>query len=732
MPVTSKNNTGVDLSGLGFTEVAPEKDSHVDLSELGFTEVKKKNGLSVGSNWQLKQSTPTTSVSVESNAPIPDFGMASHADLAKGQMNAVDNQTPTAVTQFQESVEEKAHREERAAKREADKQRKITATPIAIEDAAKKSLKIKGLDPNNKALLNKEKSKFALEIASGNADVGFDKEGKAGLVTTPGFFESFHDNMMEAINNTKNARDFKDMTVPQRVEFAKKLQQKDPSAYIGVKPTPAGSIGAMTGGAAPTIGLYGAGALTGSLLESAAPATGGLSNLALKPVMSFVMNAGSGANQKGMEGTLSRFNSIKQMHPDMSDEEAMTQAGKGEDVDRLAGIAESALFSKTGNELKMGKSATGNLLKGMAKSGLDVGGKVAAVEGLKDVGHNVEGVTNKSAGDIVKDMGEAFKENAPVGLALHGFMAVLSGAAKVPGMLKSALKYDVVTKMPPEEIHAALNENVKSGAIPPEVAEKAANDLVEFGQTLKKIPDGLSEESKASVAGLILKRDNLKKEAEGKDESANDIHNQEIESINNQIKEIYRTDKPLEHEINPTTGETFKKPTFDNIAAMRVKNLADKISKGKEITDPEELQTEHTFPEEVEKHLNRIVREEKSANRDKENPNTDLTDNVEKYLNDKTKQSEKTKVEIPVSAEKTGVRDESVNPVEQPTAKIEITERTPEEIKTISREPLPIEKIDTKVEIPDYYEKGKKVKAFEARTEYRNMLKHIDNIIKCL
>lgn len=729
MPVVSKDNSGFDPSKYGAVEVpVKEVDTDFDPTKYGATEVKKKNSLSVGADGQLKESVPTTSVS----QPVPDFGMASHSDLAKGQTGAVDNQTPTAVTQFEESVEEKQHREERAAKREADKQRKITATPIAIEDAATKSLKSKGLDPNNKALLNKEKSKFALEIASGNADVGFDKEGKAGLVTTPGFLESFHDNMMDAINTTKNAREFKDMSVPERVDFVKNFEKEVPTPYIGVKPTGLGSVGAMAGGSAPSIGLYGAGALAGAALESIAPETGGLSHIALKPVMSFVMNAGSGANNKGMLGTLARYSELKRKNPGLTDEEAMTEAGKGEDVDRLSGIAETALFSKTGGELKLGKSATGNLLKGMARTGLDVGGKVAAVEGLKDVGHNIEGVTNKSASDIAKDMGEAFKENAPVGFALHGFMAVASGAAKLPGLLKSALKYDVVTKIPPEEIHAALNENVKSGAITPEVAEKAANDLVEFGQTLKKVPDGLSDDSKASVAGLILKRGNLKKEAEGKDESANDINSQEIESINNQIKEIYRTDKPLEHEINPATGETFKKLTFDNIAAMRVKNLADKISKGKEITDPEELQTEHNFPEELEKHLNRIVREEKSSNRDKENPNTDITDNVEKYFNDNKKQSEKTKVEIPVTTEKTSVADEGVNPVEQPTAKVEITERTPEEIKTISREPLPIEQIDTKVDIPDYYEKGKKVKAFEARTEYRNMLKHIDNIIKCL
>lgn len=615
-----------------------------------------------------KQSVPTTLQS-QDGKPIPNFGLASYSDLAKGQQNVHENTASTQIGQFEGSVEEKQHHDERAATREQQRQILIKNTPIAIENAAKKSLKIKGIDPNNAAQLNQEKANMALQVAAGDAKVGINKDGEIGLYNSPGFLESFHTHMMSAIEANKNAREFAKMNVPERVEFAKKLQQQTPSPYLGEKPTPLGTVGAMSGGFAPTAGLYGAGALAGSALEALAPETGGLSNLALKPVMTFVMNAGAGANQKGMEGTLSRFNAIKKMHPDMNDEDAMTQAGKGEDIDRLAGIGETALFAKTGNELKLGKSATGNLLKGMAKSAVDVGSKVAAVEGLKDIGHNIEGVTNKKPSEIYSDVINAFNENAPVGGVLHAFMGVVSGLTKVPAMINSALKYDVLTKMKPEEVQAALEENVKSGAITPEDANNAVAKLKEFDNSLRKVPDGLDDASKASAAGLILKRDNITKDAETKDKTAQDLIKQRTGAIDNQLKELYRTGKPLQVEENPATGETFEKPTFDNIAALKVKNLADKISKGKEISEAEDLQTQANFPQELEKQLQKLLKEEKSLNKDKEKPNTEVSDNVNDYLNEQAKENEKSKVSIPT--EKASITDEGTNKIEQPT---EVTE----------------------------------------------------------
>lgn len=671
----------------------------------------------------------------------PDFGFPTRNQLATGQQSIADNTRSVSAMETIMSDDEKMHHEERAKVREENRIKVEKAKPIAIKNTAKKSLKIKGLNPNNAALLNSEIAKFTDEVESGSASVGFGKDGEVGLVSHPEAGESFLKHMMDDINQRKNAREFNTDDLDKKVEIAEKIRLNQ-SAYLAEKPTGFASLTSKAGDLLPTLMLYGAGAAAGGVIEMAAPETGGLSNLALKPVMSFVMNEGDGANQKGLQGTMERYNAILAQHPDMDKRIAMHHATVGEDVDRVAGILETAAFSATGGKLKLGKSVTGKLLKGMAHAAVDVGGKTALVTGVRDVGHNLEGVTHKSGSEILGDMAETFGENAPMGVGLHAFMGIAGGAVdKVSQLIKSALKFDVVTKLKPDEVKSLLDENVKRGAVTPEQAQKAETDLAEFDKTLQKVPEHLSDEAKASVTGLIIKRDNLKKQAEGKDESAKELHNQEIESINNQIKEIYRTGKPLEHEINPATGETFKQPIFDDVQKQRVKDLAKKIvaDPSQIITDPELRQVAANFPQELEKELQRHVKEENSGNKDKEKPTTDIADNVEKF----NKQNEKENTKLPNTEKETSVADESVDKIEQSTEKEQSTvtpERTPEEVKQIKREPIGVDNFEKSVKITDInsYKEGakelslKEVTAFEGRSELRKRLKAIDNITKCL
>src|SRR6185503_2709079 len=77
-----------------------------------------------------------------------------------------------------------------------------------------------------------------------------------------------------------------------------------------------------------------------------------------------------------------------------------------------------------------------------------------------------------------------------------------------------------------------------------------------YGDALKKLPDGLSAESQASAAGLIQKRDALQKEMLSKDVNAQDVYKPQIDALNGQIKKIIDTNKPLNAEVDEDTGET--------------------------------------------------------------------------------------------------------------------------------------------------------------------------------
>lgn len=720
MPVTTKNNSGFDPSKYGAVEVpVKEVDADFDPTKYGATEVKKKNSLSVGSDGQLKESVPTTSSSEAQSVsqPVPDFGMASFNDLAKGQKNASENTTAVAPKEFEQATNPEIYSPEILKQRAKDKEERISK---ALDNTTAKALKLKGISAQQgSAQFNEQKSKFALSLANGDAHVALDKNGVPGLKRTTGAIENLTKGFNEATaNNDENAA-FYDMSPEQRVEFVnKKISEEKPNEYIGETPSLIGSAGHLAGSSAPFLGKAAAGAAIGT-------ATGGAGAPA---AFAFLLTTPDMINSGVKDEVIRRYQILKSQYPQRSDVENMTEAGKGALAGGVGGILTNAAMM-TGMKAPLsaeGKSLLNTTLKGIAKPALQMGGISGGVTAATELEGNLEGIKSDPK-DIIKHSLESFKDNATTGF-------LLTTMFHAPNILKSVSKYILAKEANPEAIKSVVQANENIGQVPPGTTEKVMNDLDQFKTIVNTLPDGLKPEVEASVAGLLQKRENINSEAETKSKSPaiQQLYKDKVEAIDRQIADIQRTGKPMEHEIDEATGETYKKPAFDNIAAMRIKNLADKISKGKEITDPEELQTEHNFPEELEKGLRKIEREENAANREKENPNTDLSDNINSYLEKNAKETEKTKVEIPIATEKATVTNESVNPVEQPTAKTEITERTPEEIKTITREHLPVDKIAEKVDMPDYYNKTEKVKAFEARTEYRNMLKNIEKIIKCI
>lgn len=714
MPVVSKDNSGFDPSKYGAVEVPiKETETDFDPTKYGATEVKKKNSLSVGSDGQLKESVPTTSVS----QPVPDFGMASFNDLAKGQKSASENTSAVAPKEFQQATNPEIYSPEILKQRAKDKEEKIQK---ALDNTTAKSLKAKGINAQpGSALYNEEKNKYKAQVDMGFGHVALDENGVPGIKRTTGLFENLQKGLHEANTYNEENAAFYDMSPEQKVEFVnKKIATEKPNEYIGETPSLLGSATHFGATSLPFLAKAGVGAAIGT-------ATGGLGAPA---AFAFLLTTPDMINAGVKNEVIRRYQILKNQYPQRSDVENMTEADRGALAGGVGGILTNAAMMSTGMKAPLsaeGKSLLSTTLKGVAKPALQMGAISGGVTALQEVeGNDVEGIQS-SWKEVIKHALESFKENATTG-------ALLTTMLHAPNILKSVSKYILTKEANPEAIKNVVQANENIGQVPPGTTEKVVNDLEQFKTIVNTLPTGLKPEVEASVAGLLQKRENVTAEAETKSKSPaiQQLYKDKVEAIDRQIADIQRTGKPLEHEIDEATGETYKKPTFDNIAAMRVKNLADKISKGKEITDPEELQTEHNFPEELEKNLNRITREEKSANRDKESPNTDLSDNIKTYLDKNAKQTEKAKVEIPVPTEKTSVTNESVNTVKQPT---EITERTPEEIKTISREPLPIEQIDTKVDIPDYETgKTKRVKAFEARTEFRQRLKDIENIIKCL
>lgn len=512
---------------------------------------------------------------------------------------------------------------------------------IAIDNTTKQYLKNKGIKTGTNSQIYQEQ-KQKVQKAFDNGDVTYHMDLKTNtprLDKLTGFWGNLSKGWNDAMDNNDEAATFvHDMNTQQRVDYVKAKQQqsikKEPSEYLDERAGGAGWAGNTLGGAAPFLAKAGAGLATGAALLAAAPETMGASLAAAPVAMSFIYTAPDMANQGGMNETLRRYSQLKTEHPELTDLDAMSKAESGLLTGGIAGVAEDALFMKNfklpiSNE---GKQVLGKFVTESLQSGMNMGAATAAADVGKNIVSTAEGYKPK---DIIKSAANTFVDNATAGMVLHG---MING---VPKILNSAFKF-ALKDTPKEEISNILNSNVEAGNITPEQAKKTATDIDGYNEALDKInPNGLSETSQASIAGLIQAKENLKKESETKDESVRKPYDAKIEAINAQIADIQRTNKPFEHEVDDLTGNTLAKPSLDDVAKQRVEDIADKISKGKPIEDVVDVQTEAKFPDQLDKQLNKILREEKSNNKDKENPNNEITNNITKYL-------EKNKKEEPV------------------------------------------------------------------------------------
>ncbi len=572
----------------------------------------------------------TVNPNASSNTPSVDnnFGLPSDRELARNNQSQSDNTASTGVQQSLNYVDTELHKDERAKVKKENREKAITNTAIS-------SLKLKGIKPTE-VQLNQEKQKYQEQLDNGNASVALDKDGVPGLKRVTGGMENLVNGWNEATKgNEENANFVNNMTTQEMVDYMNKNPDKiKPSEYIGERRSGAGSLGHFLGGAGPYLGKAAVGAAIGTAAVMAAPETGGASLLAGAPTAAaFLMTAPDMANQGAKDEITRRFQILKKEHPEKSDVDVMEEAKHGAIAGGVGGILTNAALMGTGlnNPVSMeAKSMLGNTVKHIVKSSAEMGGISAGVTAAQQAEGNLEGVKT-SASDIFKNSVESFKDNATTGLLLT---SLIHG---VPNVFKSVVKNILVKEGDPIKIQEDLQHNENAGNVPQGTTEKIMNDLGAYKEALSKTANGLSPEAEASVAGLIQKRTNIEEEAKTKDVSAQPIYKEKTDAINQQISEIQRTNKPLEHEIDEATGKTYIKPTYDDEAKNKVEDLANKISKGNRIDDPVDLQTQANFPNELEKQLQAISKEEKSKQKDKENPNTELSDNIDKYISSQSK-----------------------------------------------------------------------------------------------
>jgi hypothetical protein len=495
-----------------------------------------------------------------------------------------DNTATSLPNQLRpETKEEKVQSEQLVAKKKAD-------TDAAVQRTASAVLEKRGLvgmegSPEWMAQVEKQRK----DIESGSAFLGYDAEGKPGLLRDVGVLEAGKRGWESSLIAEREASDWRNMDDKSKVEFIKRKNQesaKQNGEYIGERVTGFSDIAQTITGVAPLIERGMAASTTAAAMLALAPETAGASLLGLPAAAGILINSKGMMEAEAMNGQIERYNKIKEQNPYITDESAMKMAGHGTSADYLAGAAKSVAFGSllkgAGNVSKplstesktlLGR-AVDNVSKGMAsaknnlggntiiggavsrtaKSGLEMGAQMGAIDAAKEatvgIDPTVESVTEKFK--------ESFVANGEVGSVIQLFLHELLPTTGKVGKyfnsnLKSILKREGVT---PEQVGTIAAANEKLGTVPPGTAEVAVKDLESYNKAADQVKeDGMTPEVEASVAGLKQKANKLAEQPPTPETET------QIASINKQIEEIKRTGKVAENEINEVTGEPYQEST---------------------------------------------------------------------------------------------------------------------------------------------------------------------------
>jgi hypothetical protein len=562
----------------------------------------------------VKQETP----SIDNN-----FGINSN-QIALNQQAKSDNTTNVAPQQTMEKVDFDVNHAAR-------EQRNQQIRQDAIKNTVQKSLALKGITAQpGSAIYNEQQANYVKQIGNGDATVARDKNGVPGLQRTTGFWENMKNGWNEAMMSNAESQRFANMTAEERVQYFDENQNniKKPDEYVGERPDLKGSIGHLISSSGPYLAKAATGAAIGAAAVAASPETGGTSLAGLPTAMAFLMSTPDLINSGIKDKVLSDYQLLKKQHPERSDIENMTEASKyGDLIGGVGGIIQGAAFTGMGLDNPLtpeSKEIVGSTLKAILKPAAEISGISGATTAAQQELGNLQGI-HRSQKEILNNTLESVEQNATPAL-------LLSGLFHAPNLAKSVFKGILLKEANPADIQQNLQLNEQAGNIPAGSTDKVMNDLTQYKQALNKVPIGLSDESKLSVAGLVQKKTQLVEEAKTKDDSFKPFYQSKIDAIDAQIKSTVVTGRPLEHEIDEATGKSYEQPTYDNVAQQQVKDLAGNIAKGNKIEDPQDLQIQANFPDQLETELRKLSDEEKAANIVKEEPKTVVQDNIKSYL----------------------------------------------------------------------------------------------------
>jgi hypothetical protein len=203
------------------------------------------------------------------------------------------------------------------------------------------------------------------------------------------------------------------------------------------------------------------------------------------------------------------------------------------------------------------------------KSAYEILGDVAYESYMGFLGGGIVETVQQS-GNVLRDGSAAFKDKKQLNLLID--------AAKTMGIdkaLVSKLKSDI------------LNGNIKK-----EEAERQLNSFKEIQGKIRSIPDNMSVENQAQALDLILERDRLNKEIEGKDPNLVKPQLDRITEINNNLQELSKQNAVQE----PSTEGVLQREPEGVTETGGERGGVEPIVQGEEVTKEGEATQKEVVP----------------------------------------------------------------------------------------------------------------------------------------
>lgn len=407
----------------------------------------------------------------------------------------------------------------------------------------------------NKKSLEEQVSGGALQV------VKSPKTGKYVLAHNAGIFKSFSNAWDNVLAKQADDKYVAGLSTEDKIKHYEVKDALNKDKYLEEAPSGfSGSLGRLLGeNAEPLIKLAAMANIGGKAAQAAGATAQTVANAQkFGSFLAFATDAGYSGYANNTERV---YKSLRKQDPNGDPVEQMRKAENAGLIGEASGIGMAAGMTGIFKNLK-GAAETINTkpfvsaLETMAKhtsKEAGVQGSIAALNSIvSDLGAKSQGM-DIGVGDIVENALESGKQMAQfvgvTGLA----MGTLTGLMKVPGYVKAQAK-GLVSELPREEVKAVYQGAEANGIVPEGTADKVINSLNQYDKAKEKLPEGLTEDKKASLTGIQERIDKLEESKKKLAPQYHDRVDNTIKSLKDRAIKILESKDPLAEEVDNIIG----------------------------------------------------------------------------------------------------------------------------------------------------------------------------------